>query len=92
MKVVNSSTGSTILDLFVEGGRSVEIKIPSGTYEIRYATGKDWYGYQYLFGPETAYSKTNRNFSFSYGSGYELTLYKVVNGNLSTSTIHPEDF
>lgn len=92
VKVVNSSTGSTILDLFVEGGRSIEINIPSGTYEIRYATGKEWYGYQYLFGPETTYSKTNRNFTFSYGSGYELTLYKVANGNLSTRSIQPKDF
>ncbi len=92
VKIVNPYTGSTIVDVYIVGGQSVEIDVPSGTYEIRYASGKNWYGHKYLFGPRTSYSKTNRYFTFSKGSGYEITLYKVRNGNLSTSTISAEDF
>ena len=35
----------------------LELKVPLGTFEIRYASGKQWYGYNYLFGDDTSYSK-----------------------------------
>ncbi len=92
VKLVRPSSGETVVDVFIVGGNTVEIDVPSGTYELRYASGRTWYGYHYLFGPNTAYSKANRLFSFTYGRGYDVTLYKVANGNLSTQRMSEEDF
>ena len=44
LKLVNSRTNSTALTVFVQGGTTVEIKAPLGTYEVRYAGGDTWYG------------------------------------------------
>jgi hypothetical protein len=63
---------------------------------VRYAGGTKWYGDDYLFGPETTYSKADEVFTFekvgNSVSGFSITLYKVVNGNLSTSSIEPTEF
>ena len=74
----------------------MKVKVPFGTYEVRYASGDTWYGYEYLFGPETSYSKADKAFTFEFDgnqiSGYTITLYKVTNGNLSTKKIRPNEF
>jgi len=74
----------------------VTIDVPLGTYEVRYAGGETWYGYTYLFGKDTAYSKADETFTFEVVgnqiSGFTITLYQVVNGNLSTSRIRPNEF
>lgn len=96
MKLVNALTEDPVMTIFVRSGTTVEIKVPLGIYEVRYASGEIWYGYEYLFGPETSYSKADKTFSFKIDgdqiSGFSITLYKVVNGNLSTSPIRPMDF
>lgn len=100
IKLVDASTGEDALTVFVRAGSIVEIEVPLGTYEARYATGETWYGYTYNFGPSTAYSKADRYLDFSenetvYGtqvSGCEITLYKVMHGNLSTSRIQASQF
>jgi hypothetical protein len=55
-----------------------------------------WYGYDYLFGPETGYNKAESTFNFrSDGyqiSGYTITLYQVAGGNLHTSRLSPAEF
>ena len=67
-----------------------------GTYEVRYPSGDKWYGYEYLFGPETSYSKADKTFTFrvegNQVSGFTITLYKATDGNLHTSPIEPTDF
>ena len=74
----------------------MEVEVPLGTYEVRYASGESWYGYEYLFGPGTSYSKADKTFTFKVVgnqiSGFTITLYKVSHGNLHTSTISPTEF
>jgi hypothetical protein len=94
--MVDAVTGDSKVVIFVLGGQRTEVMVPLGTYQIRYASGNTWYGENYLFGPETDYTKTDEDFAFrrtSNGySGYTVTLYKVEHGNLSTTPIRPEDF
>ena len=96
LKMEHWESGRAILDVFVRGGDRVEIKVPVGTYRVKYASGKTWYGYEDLFGPRTSFSKADTSFQFKRTfdgySGYTITLYKVQNGNLSTSKIGASDF
>ena len=96
LKLVNSRNNSPVLTVFVQGGTTVNIKAPLGTYEVRYAGGDTWYGDDHLFGPDTSYSKADKTFAFrqigNEVQGFTITLYKVLHGNLSTSQIDPAQF
>jgi len=96
LKLVDAYSGAPVMTVFVRSGTTVEVEVPLGTYEVRYASGDTWYGYEYLFGPETSYSKADKTFTFEVVgnqiSGFTITLYKVAHGNLHTSAIRPTDF
>ena len=96
VKIVNLSNGQQIGAYFIRSGGTIDIKIPLGTYEIRYASGTKWYGLDYLFGPDTTYSKADSTFDFSFDgyqySGYTIELIMQQNGNLSTSRIKPNQW
>jgi hypothetical protein len=96
VKVVDKVTNNELSSYFIRGGESLNIKVPLGTYEIRYATGKQWYGVSALFGPETTYSKADSKFTFSFDgyqyNGYTVELIKRQGGNLRTSAIHPSQW
>lgn len=96
LKMVDATTGQDVLDVFIQGGNSVDIDVPFGSYIVRYASGDVWYGYHDLFGPETSYSQADQRFVFerigNQVSGYTITLYRVHNGNLRTKNISAHDF
>lgn len=92
IKVVDPCDGEVIMIRYLPAGTSHEIDIPSGTFEIRYTSGTEWFGDDEMFGARGSYAKADRLFNFSEGSGYELTLYRVPNGNLHTSRMKKEDF
>ncbi len=96
IKMVDTKTGKTVLNIFVHGGQDVVLNVPLGTYELKYASGEKWYGYEVLFGEDTAYNKVEDFFEFKikndYVYGYTLTLYNVEHGNLVTTPINPADF
>lgn len=96
VKVTNQYTGDDISTIYIRGGDTVSIEVPLGTYEIKYASGETWYGDQKLFGTQTSYSKADELFTFSDTgyqiTGYTITLYQVVNGNLQTITLDPSQF
>lgn len=96
VKLVDVYTYTPVLTVFVRSGTTVNVDVPLGTYEVRFASGESWYGYAYLFGPDTAYSKADKTFTFevvgNQVNGFTITLYKVAHGNLPTSTIRPTEF
>lgn len=96
VKIVNLSNNQSIGAYFIRSGENIDIKVPLGTYEIRYASGTKWYGLNYLFGPETTYSKADSIFNFTFDgyqySGYTIELIMQQNGNLSTSGISPNQW
>lgn len=89
-------TGEDISTIYLRGGENASITVPLGTYEIKYAAGETWYGEEELFGKNTMYSKADELFTFSDTgyqiTGYTITLYQVVNGNLQTVGIDPSEF
>lgn len=96
VKIVDKSTNQELGSYFIRSGGVLDIKVPLGTYEIRYATGTQWYGPDYLFGPETAYSKADSLFTFEFDgyqySGYTVELIMQQNGNLRTSGMQPNQW
>ena len=96
VKLVSTYDQQPVMTIFVKGGRTVSTEVPLGVYEVKYASGDKWYGYKHLFGSETNYSKAESQFTFEDDghqvSGYTLTLYRVSNGNLRTSSINESQF
>lgn len=96
IKLVEASTGRPVMGFFVLAGTTVEVSVPLGVCEMRYASGERWCGIEYLFGDETSYSRADKLLSFQRDaqsvSGHSITLYKVRNGNLKTESISREGF
>ena len=96
VKLKGAYTKEPIMTIFIIGGNEITINVPLGSFEITYASGNKWYGYNDLFGKETAYSKADEIFNFrdtGYEiSGYTITLYRVSNGNLNTQNISQSQF
>jgi hypothetical protein len=84
------------ITIFAHAGHPLEVKIPLGTYEMRYASGNTWYGEKNCFGKETAYAKSDEKFYFTRNGnrvrGYTVKLYKVQNGNMRTYPIDADAF
>lgn len=82
--------------IFVEEGKTVDVHVPTGLYELKIASGRKWYGYSKRFGPEGAYTKAQDTLTFAYEadgiSGHEIQLFGVIGGNLKTHEIAPDDF
>lgn len=95
VKLVDSAE-RVVMTMYVEGGRDLETKVPLGTFEMRYASGKTWYGTEHLFGPETSYAKADKLFQFSFSdsrySGYTVELILRPSGNLRTTLLSPNEF
>ncbi len=51
----DADTGVLRGDAFVTPGKSVNVKIPEGSYVVRFASGSTWYGLSGLFGPLGTY-------------------------------------
>jgi len=47
--------GAPEIIAFITGGESLTCKLPTGSYELRYAAGESWYGKKYFFGPRGTY-------------------------------------
>jgi hypothetical protein len=96
IKVVDWNTKSDVLTTFIRTGEKVSIKVPLGSYEIRYAAGKTWYGYEYLFGPGTSYYKADQKMDFTQSGnayqGHTIELIPRAGGNLHTSNISENNF
>ncbi len=100
---LRSLDGTTeTITIFIQEGKTVEVYVPIGCYELKIASGRKWYGYSKYFGREGVYSKAQDMLTFSYDTdgiseykilrGYKILLYGVLNGNLKTHEIAPEDF
>lgn len=96
VKMTLPGSTDTVVSVFIHGGKSVELYMPLGIYEMKYVTGKYWYGQRVLFGEQGQYTKADALFHFSdtgnYYSGYTVELFRQVNGNLQTRPISPENF
>ena len=61
---------------FIRGGDTFDTEVPLGTYSIKYAAGRTWYGPQCLFGVETIFKKADYTFEFQQ-QGNEISGYRI---------------
>jgi hypothetical protein len=96
IKLVRPADGREQIAAFVMGGQPFSTKVPTGTYELRYAVGQGWIDEQEYFGPKTAFYKADRLLTFSIEGdqvrGHEVELVLQRGGNLHTSAIGKDRF
>lgn len=96
IKLVDAETRRPILVLFIRSGDTASVRVPVGMYHFKFATGHEWYGERFLFGPDTVYSVADKSLIFSVDGddvvGHTLELVKQVNGNLGETQIAAADF
>lgn len=96
IKLYNWNTDRLAATVFVRAGDRVEFDVPVGSYELKYATGKTWYGLEHLFGPDTGYLRADEMFNFTRSgdrvAGWSVELYRQVGGNLETERISEDEF
>ncbi len=78
--------------IFVSNGKKISIKLPAGTYSIRYAIGVNWFGPEGLFGDDGFYcellDKNGKNtFKFSSSRGWWFDLRDVYTISAADATI-----
>lgn len=70
--------------------------VPVGSYEIKYATGQEWFGPILDFGESASYARCDDRFDFTQDddgyTGYTIELILQTDGNLQTDPIPAEDF
>lgn len=93
---LESLAGEDVFAFFVQPGQTVDTMAPLGSYVMKYASGVSWYGADDLFGADTAYTRADGIFDFTYSdgsyNGWTITLYTVADGNLTTDSISAGDF
>lgn len=90
VKLKNIS-GVTRLSFYVRAGDSVTVGVPAQKMYVYFASGKNWYGTEDLFGKFTSYSKDSTICNFEkYTMTY--TLYPVSDGNFSETPIDADEF
>ena len=96
VKIDEANTNQHVVSYFIRSGETLNVQMPLGSYSIKYATGQKWYGPEYLFGDDTAYSKADNLFNFESNgyetNGYTLELIMQENGNLQTENIDKGQF
>lgn len=76
---------------FVASSKSVTVKLPAGTYKMKVGTGSLWYGFEEAFGngsnayySQLIFPGNVDSCTLDAGSGYNLTLGGVTDGNVGS--------
>lgn len=88
---LKTSDGEDCLSFYVRAGEDVSVSVPAEELYVYFAFGDSWYGYDYLFGDETSYSKDSSICDFSKYT-WEYTLSTVANGNFRETPVDAEEF
>ena len=65
VKLEDYYTNKKILTVFIRPLNKIKIKVPLGSYIVKYAVGEKWYGEKYLFGPEQGITRQMKNLSLN---------------------------
>lgn len=93
-----SENGDLVCCMFIASGKSARVSLPAGNYQIKEATGTNWFGEEEMFGLEGA-----SYYALTFGDGattttlkrnyiYTLTLRNASDGNVGMNTVDPSGF
>lgn len=96
VKAQSTSNANAFRTMFLRSGETLNTRLPLGSYTIKYAAGKNWYGQQCLFGTNTVFNKADQEFSFTKQrdsvKGFRIELILQPDGNLGTFVIPRDQF
>jgi len=64
----------------VRSNQQMHVRLPDGSYNMRYAAGYNWYGPQDYFGPKGAFYRDTKTYHFS-STDNELQGHYIQLGN-----------
>jgi hypothetical protein len=86
VELVDWQSGKIVTTAFVRSFEMVVIPVPYGTYKLRYAEGKEWYGDKAMFGSPDMYEMTEKytgtaaRLEFNANSSHDISVH-CANGN-----------
>ncbi len=87
--------GDPTVTAIIHSGRTLQLDVPLGSYELKYAMFTSWYGFD-RFGPDAVFSRADTRLDFrdegDHVTGYTIELFLQRDGNLETEELDPEDF
>lgn len=92
VKLEESISGKVAMTFFITGGETLRVRVPEGSFVLKYAIGDRWCGEANLFGRNTTTKQAEEIFIFGEGSGYTVGLIARKGGNLRTKTIDRSQF
>jgi len=94
VKVENWNDSQLVCWFLIRKGQSAETPISPGTYRLKFACGRRWYGEKHLFGrgPDASYSAIANEISIPANSHYTIELTPNVTGTLREKNLGSEDF
>ena len=86
-----------VCTIYLHAGATTSVKLPAGTYQIKAAYGKTWYGDTEMFGSEGYYEimKIEGADTAQFKANYEYTLtmrFESGQGNITGKTVGMEGF
>ncbi len=78
-----SEEGALTLAVFIHAGKTATVYLPTGNYRMTYASGNDWYGTAYRFGPDGSYTRATSVQKSKFGF-YNTFTFGVSEGNVGT--------
>jgi hypothetical protein len=93
MKFVKAGTNIQVITFFVRANSTVEIDMPAGNLELKYAYGSTWYGESKLFGADTRYAKDEEYYDFT-SYTWSITFNTTVNAGetMDVEPINADEF
>jgi len=92
VKVEDWNDSQLVCWFLIREGQSAETPIPPGTYRLKFACGKRWYGKKHLFGPEASYSAIANEISIPANTDLTLHLTPRMTGTFRENRIGSADF
>lgn len=69
VKIFNVADQREEMLVYARASQGVDVKLPLGTYEVRFAAGRTWYGLQFLFGSQTRFARLEQQLTFRRKAG-----------------------
>ena len=88
----SESSGKTVASAFIQPGKTVTVKVPSGSYRLYYCSGPYWYGEGKMFASLGSYNKSEPVEIKSKKYVHTFTLENVQNGDVSVYNADPDEF
>ena len=92
VKVYDAENGEFAASVFVRPGAKGKVYLPRGTYEIKFATGEDWFGPDDMFGDAGDYQICDEYTDVADSNYYYTWEFLVDDGEVDSNLTTPDDF